>query len=1153
MDEILENVKSLDIVKLREKLLEMGINVGPITPTTQGLFQKRLAKALFEESAGHVNDSANEEDSKNVSSETVRNVPKLDSASEVFYAVSLPEIVDPQISVEVNQLVFSDKDLALKTAKKVKGSRFKVFRSQKDAEEFSKLTAEHTFNSPMKVPKPEEGRDELVSTESIPYKAPKPQDLVQVRRLIEKGDVKLFLDCVWNNPRYLVSNGDTPVIYQEGFRYTAMHVAALKNQPQICRVILDTLEDPRFVQQLYCQSRHTENSLNNRINFIVDLYLNMPDKGNCESPLHMACKFGFDEVVTILAAHSKTDKLLKNRYGEMPKDLICSRSYNALTSTISRIEELLQGQYYVPLIRSVDNSTLPVIGQPWSHDISQSPVAVKSMPSPMSPRDPVLSVKACAGPMSPSFASDFHKKWTTPPSEDKEKARQYLDSKRGDSEKGMERIGRYLAHEMQIPWIEHWDFLDSYADLSTADGLDILEEYFKKTVWHSFMKEFKDMHGIEELFQELTELSTPVKAEGCDSIDSKGITDDIVNSTVSKENGVAEITVSKNLNSVFGSATGAHNSPVAEETISLEMSSENNSTLADRDKGRTDFDTVKGIEKTESKEKDSIDSKNSPCDSPESSRKASQLGNEIVSPITSLSQQFAQLSVRDCSRSDKVNNNTFSQNDAITNSIAEIPVTNNSLKDENQNIDSDVTKVIKADIAPSEKNLLLSKSSESKSKEDMFQPASEIKGKTQAGDSDKNKVDNSKTARNIIDGSSDVYKSTEQRDQETTGKGITSDAFVTKSDTKLTVVAEKSLAILSKTENNVYNNIKDKVTDKSEEQINTSEDAIAENKVNNIRDTAVEKSENKIDTTNSDAVKKSLNNKSDRKDVEINIKAQPTTTTNDDDSSVSPDSVERQHLLSERSDSTASYKTAEEDFYDCSAMSPFSDDGAVCIKLSYSQFLDRLKEEIDIRRQLESELDTEPVYLLVRHKQATSNGSLKFDIVLYPTTDSVNEILLIENLDVLSYDGNISGVSEGEVIDVCYAYRGEEVKLKAHFTRTDNLPKPAYIHGLEPTKEDLDVCRALGNALISPETHPNVFHWKINLNKFCADKKYRWQSPAKVKARSAVLQSPPPLASPQRTRSPAVPYGSPIGYSYEKRKILVSSDIRTTLFPSIHE
>ena len=33
---------------------------------------------------------------------------------------------------------------------------------------------------------------------------------------------------------------------------------------------------------------------------------------------------------------------------------------------------------------------------------------------------------------------------------------------------------------MNIPWVEYWDFLQTYADLSTEDGLDLLEEYLQK-------------------------------------------------------------------------------------------------------------------------------------------------------------------------------------------------------------------------------------------------------------------------------------------------------------------------------------------------------------------------------------------------------------------------------------------------------------------------------------------------------------------------------------------------------------------------------------------------------------------------------------------------------------------------------------------------
>lgn len=39
---------------------------------------------------------------------------------------------------------------------------------------------------------------------------------------------------------------------------------------------------------------------------------------------------------------------------------------------------------------------------------------------------------------------------------------------------------RDLARELGHPWAEYWDFLDSFTDLSSADGLRKLEEYLNK-------------------------------------------------------------------------------------------------------------------------------------------------------------------------------------------------------------------------------------------------------------------------------------------------------------------------------------------------------------------------------------------------------------------------------------------------------------------------------------------------------------------------------------------------------------------------------------------------------------------------------------------------------------------------------------------------
>lgn len=65
-------------------------------------------------------------------------------------------------------------------------------------------------------------------------------------------------------------------ILQEGCRYNIMHVAAKENQPGIAQLLLDTLENPEFMRHMYPDDK--EDMLRNRIRYIVDLYLNTPDK-----------------------------------------------------------------------------------------------------------------------------------------------------------------------------------------------------------------------------------------------------------------------------------------------------------------------------------------------------------------------------------------------------------------------------------------------------------------------------------------------------------------------------------------------------------------------------------------------------------------------------------------------------------------------------------------------------------------------------------------------------------------------------------------------------------------------------------------------------------------------------------------------------------
>ena len=51
----------------------------------------------------------------------------------------------------------------------------------------------------------------------------------------------------------------------------------MKNQAGVAQLLLDTLNDPTFYQLLYPQD--TSEMTAQRLEHMVDLYLNMPDKG----------------------------------------------------------------------------------------------------------------------------------------------------------------------------------------------------------------------------------------------------------------------------------------------------------------------------------------------------------------------------------------------------------------------------------------------------------------------------------------------------------------------------------------------------------------------------------------------------------------------------------------------------------------------------------------------------------------------------------------------------------------------------------------------------------------------------------------------------------------------------------------------------------
>uniref|UniRef100_A0A8D0CYU2 Ankyrin repeat and LEM domain containing 2 n=1 Tax=Sander lucioperca TaxID=283035 RepID=A0A8D0CYU2_SANLU len=381
--------------------------------------------------------------------------------------------------------VYTDKKDALQAVKMMKGARFKAFPNRLDAEKFAKGICDY-FPSPNKstpcvspvkpglvISKDNMEVDTINRERANSFKSPRTQDLnAKLRKAVEKGDEAAFSELVWSNPRYLIGSGDNPTIVQEGCRYNVMHVAAKENQAGIAQLLLDTLENPEFMRLMYPDDK--EDMLQKRIRYIVDLYLNTPDKAGFETPLHFACKFGCPDVVNVLCSHPDSDKNCKNKDGQKPCDIICSRK-NKTQEVKQKISDYLEDRCFIPLLRATDNTSQPIIGGLWSPESSES-LSLMQLHK-RSPMDPVMTVTAFAGPLSPSKADDFRRSWKTPP---RDRAELFHHILKSDPDRGAERVGRDLAHEMGHPWAEYWDFLDSFVDMSSTEGLRKLEEYLSK-------------------------------------------------------------------------------------------------------------------------------------------------------------------------------------------------------------------------------------------------------------------------------------------------------------------------------------------------------------------------------------------------------------------------------------------------------------------------------------------------------------------------------------------------------------------------------------------------------------------------------------------------------------------------------------------------
>lgn len=161
------------------------------------------------------------------------------------------------------------------------------------------------------------------SLEKSNFPAPKSQDLVKFRKEIEQNNVQKVYELINLNPRYLVSSGDTPAILKEGTRYNALHSAAISKHAKMAKLILQTVEQPQFIELLH--GFKNDPNIEVMSQNLLESYLNTPDKSRNETPLHFASKFGAKDVIEVLLAYPLC-KMKPNSEGKYPKDVsICNR------------------------------------------------------------------------------------------------------------------------------------------------------------------------------------------------------------------------------------------------------------------------------------------------------------------------------------------------------------------------------------------------------------------------------------------------------------------------------------------------------------------------------------------------------------------------------------------------------------------------------------------------------------------------------------------------------------------------------------------------------------------------------------------------------------------------------------------------------------
>lgn len=341
---------------------------------------------------------------------------------------------------------------------KTKGARFKRFKDQDDAKKYAK-------NGDMFCKSPEISAKSHTGEPTSSFPSVSRIMFNRLKKAIELKDDELFLEMALQNPRYLINIGsDTPTIVVEGFRYNAMHLAAKVGNLHVAKYVLHLVCDSQVLLALYGTS---EDDVKMRSRLLLDCYLNMPDKGSHDTPLHFASKFGHYNLVELFLSYSICQKNPTNKMGFTPAQICCTRYVGCDKKNLCAVMISLFLCFFVALYRPTDNyysiiiqlldetppNTLP-------DDAPGSFVCMSAFET--------YELAAYAGPFADkAVAQEFCETWKI----------EERDCRRLYPRKGAERVGRCLANKYKITWMERWSFCNKLLDFQSYSGLEELNRH----------------------------------------------------------------------------------------------------------------------------------------------------------------------------------------------------------------------------------------------------------------------------------------------------------------------------------------------------------------------------------------------------------------------------------------------------------------------------------------------------------------------------------------------------------------------------------------------------------------------------------------------------------------------------------------------------